>query len=140
MKIDADGNRVECTDEDLVSIEKTHKDSAEWVKMPNKRSWVKHCLVSSLVWTNERYAFSFCMLVKKVARNFVQELIDRLKKHRNEFAWFSHPVDWKKMGLTDYPKIVQKPMDFSTLEDKVRLLRFFPSLSLRDTRVESPST
>lgn len=49
----------------------------------------------------------------------MQELIDRLKKHRNEFMWFSQPVDWKKMGLTDYPKIVQKPMDFSTLEGKV---------------------
>lgn len=45
MKVDADGNRVECTEDDLLSIEKTHKDSAEWVKMPNKRSWVKHCLV-----------------------------------------------------------------------------------------------
>merc|ERR1719350_1535587 len=29
---------------------------------------------------------------------------------------FASPVDWEGLGLTDYPKIVQVPMDLSTIE------------------------
>jgi hypothetical protein len=32
---------------------------------------------------------------------------------------FREPVDWKGMGLTDYPLVVKHPMDLSTVNKKV---------------------
>lgn len=32
---------------------------------------------------------------------------------------FRKPVDWKSFGLVDYPTIVQKPMDISTVRSKL---------------------
>jgi len=32
---------------------------------------------------------------------------------------FSKPVDWKKMGLHDYPKLIKQPMDLGTASEKV---------------------
>ena len=38
---------------------------------------------------------------------------------RNESLVFREPVDWKGMGLTDYPEIVKKPMDLGTVKKKI---------------------
>lgn len=35
---------------------------------------------------------------------------------RNESFAFREPVDWKGMGLTDYPSIVKHPMDLGTIK------------------------
>jgi hypothetical protein len=32
----------------------------------------------------------------------------------NDSFDFREPVDWKGMGLTDYPNIIKHPMDLST--------------------------
>jgi len=38
---------------------------------------------------------------------------------RPESAPFRDPVDYKGLGLTDYPKIVKKPMDLNTIKKKI---------------------
>lgn len=38
---------------------------------------------------------------------------------RNESMVFREPVDWKSLGLLDYPEIVQKPMDLGTIKRKI---------------------
>lgn len=37
-----------------------------------------------------------------------------------EAQFFVMPVDWRAMGLHDYPKIIEKPMDMFTCESKLR--------------------
>ena len=41
----------------------------------------------------------------------LQKLIDS-----NDSVEFRAPVDWKGMGLTDYPLIVKTPMDLTTIK------------------------
>ncbi len=38
---------------------------------------------------------------------------------RPESLPFRVPVDWKGLGLTDYPKIIKKPMDLGTIKKKI---------------------
>ena len=38
---------------------------------------------------------------------------------RNESLVFREPVDWKGMGLWDYPEIVKDPMDLGTIKKKI---------------------
>mmetsp|Transcript_36440 Transcript_36440/g.60366 ORF Transcript_36440/g.60366 Transcript_36440/m.60366 type:complete len:334 (+) Transcript_36440:92-1093(+) len=38
---------------------------------------------------------------------------------RNQAVHFAKPVDWKKMGLHDYPKLIKQPMDLSTVSDRL---------------------
>lgn len=38
---------------------------------------------------------------------------------RPECAAFREPVDWKGMGLTDYPEIVKKPADLGSIKTKL---------------------
>lgn len=38
---------------------------------------------------------------------------------RNECLVFRDPVDWKSLGLLDYPEIVLKPMDLGTIKKKI---------------------
>lgn len=38
----------------------------------------------------------------------------------NESFDFREPVDWKGMGLTDYPSIINYPMDLSTVLRKLK--------------------
>lgn len=35
---------------------------------------------------------------------------------RAESAPFTEPVDWKALGLIDYPSLVKKPMDLGTIK------------------------
>lgn len=44
--------------------------------------------------------------------------LSQLEKEPN-IGPFIDPVDWKGLGLDDYPKIVKKPMDLSTVRQKV---------------------
>lgn len=37
---------------------------------------------------------------------------------------FLEPVDWKNWGLFDYPQIVKKPMDLSTMEAKLKANKY----------------
>lgn len=46
---------------------------------------------------------------------------------RNQAVHFAKPVDWKKMGLHDYPKLIKQPMDLGTIAE--RLARnYYPRL------------
>lgn len=38
----------------------------------------------------------------------------------NDSVDFREPVDWKGMGLTDYPTIIKYPMDLSTVLKKFK--------------------
>ena len=38
---------------------------------------------------------------------------------RTQAAHFSKPVDWKKMGLHEYPRIVKQPMDLGTVQERL---------------------
>lgn len=38
----------------------------------------------------------------------------------NESFDFREPVDWKGMGLTDYPAVIKCPMDLSTVLRKLK--------------------
>ena len=37
---------------------------------------------------------------------------------------FRQPVKWKELGFTDYPKIVKKPMDLSTLKTNLEKKKY----------------
>lgn len=41
------------------------------------------------------------------------------KQHANIASPFYEPVDWQAMNLPDYPKMVKKPMDMSTIRRKL---------------------
>lgn len=45
--------------------------------------------------------------------------LNQLEKEPN-IGPFLEPVDWKALGLQDYPKIVKKPMDLRTIREKVK--------------------
>jgi len=38
---------------------------------------------------------------------------------RSQGQHFSRPVEWKKMGLHDYPKLIKEPMDLGTVVEKL---------------------
>lgn len=51
------------------------------------------------------------------------QLIKSLLK-RSQGVHFSRPVEWKKMGLTDYPKLIKEPMDLGTVAERVGKLYY----------------
>lgn len=38
---------------------------------------------------------------------------------KNQAVHFLRPVDWKKMGLVDYPKLIKQPMDLGTVSERL---------------------
>jgi len=63
--------------------------------------------------------------VKKDASNeqlrFCVKILDQLgrKQHAGVVGPFSEPVNWAKLSIPDYPKIVKKPMDLGTMRSKL---------------------
>ena len=60
----------------------------------------------------------FGRLVPNMLNSWKEEarkIVSILKKNKNA-VFFLEPVDWKAMGLTDYLKIVKRPMDLGTVE------------------------
>ncbi|KAI0005490.1 Bromodomain-containing protein [Russula compacta] len=63
--------------------------------------------------------------VKKDASNeqlrYCGKILDQLgrKQHVAVVGPFSEPVDWVKLSIPDYPKIVKKPMDLGTMRSKL---------------------
>ena len=51
-------------------------------------------------------------------RTKLLEAVEKVAK-RKEAKWFKKPVDHVALGLTDYPKVVKKPMDLGTVSDLV---------------------
>ncbi len=47
------------------------------------------------------------------------QLIKNLEK-LPEAVNFLKPVDYKNLGLIDYPQIIKKPMDISTIRKKIK--------------------
>ena len=45
-------------------------------------------------------------------------LVKSLMK-RSQGVHFSKPVDWKKMQLFDYPKLIKEPMDLGTVSEQL---------------------
>lgn len=46
-------------------------------------------------------------------------LVNQLEKEPSA-APFMEPVDWKALDLQDYPKVVKKPMDITTLKNNLK--------------------
>jgi hypothetical protein len=46
-------------------------------------------------------------------------IINCLNESNDSFD-FREPVDWKGMGLTDYPSIIKHPMDLWTIGRKIK--------------------
>ncbi|KAH9075819.1 hypothetical protein EDB83DRAFT_2515499 [Lactarius deliciosus] len=63
--------------------------------------------------------------IKKDASNeqlrYCGKILDQLgrKQHISIVGPFAEPVDWVKLSIPDYPKIVKKPMDLSTMRAKL---------------------
>lgn len=49
------------------------------------------------------------------AQNLVKHLTQQ-----SESIHFLHPVDYKALGLHDYPYIIKTPMDLSTVSSKIK--------------------
>lgn len=49
----------------------------------------------------------------------LSSIVARLRKHEDAYP-FSKPVEWKKLGLLDYPEIITKPMDLQTVGRQIR--------------------
>lgn len=45
------------------------------------------------------------------------QILDEVSKLA-EAEPFAEPVNWKELGLFDYPKIIKRPMDLATIRDK----------------------
>jgi len=45
--------------------------------------------------------------------------LNQLEKEPN-IGPFIEPVDWKALGLQDYPKIVKRPMDLTSIRENVK--------------------
>lgn len=67
-------------------------------------------------------------IAKKPAltREETKKIIDLIKhlEKRPEAFDFIRPVDFKGMGLDDYPIIIKQPMDFSTIKKKLKQDRY----------------
>ena len=50
-------------------------------------------------------------------------IIDWLIK-RPDSADFRAPLDWQGLGLNDYPKVIEKPMDLATVKQNLNLKRY----------------
>ena len=46
------------------------------------------------------------------------QLVKSLMK-RSQGVHFLRPLEWKKMGLVDYPKLIKEPMDLGTVAERV---------------------
>jgi hypothetical protein len=46
-------------------------------------------------------------------------ILKRLKKDEDNSFPFRKPVNWRQLGLNDYPEIIKTPMDISTVEKKL---------------------
>ncbi|KAI0314993.1 Bromodomain-containing protein, partial [Amylostereum chailletii] len=49
------------------------------------------------------------------------KILDQLgrKQHQYTVQPFAEPVDWQRLGIPDYPKIIKKPMDLLTMRQKL---------------------
>ena len=53
--------------------------------------------------------------IRKEDYQVLKEVIVQLEKDPNAEA-FLQPVDWKALGILDYPSVIKSPMDLSTLK------------------------
>jgi len=53
--------------------------------------------------------------LKKEDYGKVKSMIESIEQDPNADP-FLEPVQWQELGLLDYPSIVKKPMDFSTIK------------------------
>jgi len=47
---------------------------------------------------------------------------------RSQGVHFSRPVEWKKMGLNDYPKLIKEPMDLGTVSERIAKPNYYQRL------------
>jgi len=50
--------------------------------------------------------------------SIIKNFLSSIKKDKNSYA-FLEPVDYKGLNLIDYPVIIKKPMDLSTISEKL---------------------
>eukprot|EP00656_Telonema_subtile_P050720 TRINITY_DN6646_c0_g1_i2.p1 TRINITY_DN6646_c0_g1~~TRINITY_DN6646_c0_g1_i2.p1 ORF type:complete len:324 (+),score=107.78 TRINITY_DN6646_c0_g1_i2:178-1149(+) len=52
-----------------------------------------------------------------------KKILKAVQDHPESYP-FLQPVDWKKLGIPDYPKIVKKPMDLSRVERRLAQMHY----------------
>ncbi|CAL8068146.1 unnamed protein product [Orchesella dallaii] len=52
-------------------------------------------------------------------RHYLNVVLDKLYKHEPESIAFRYPVDPEKLEIPDYPQIIKRPMDLSTIRSKL---------------------
>ena len=57
--------------------------------------------------------------IKKEDYSLLVGLLNKIEKEPTSGA-FIDPVDWKAMNLLDYPKIVTRPMELSTIRNNLK--------------------
>jgi len=59
---------------------------------------------------------------KQIGTDEVQQCLQILDEvcTRAEAEPFAEPVNWKELGLFDYPKIIKRPMDLKTIRQKAK--------------------
>jgi hypothetical protein len=62
------------------------------------------------------------------------QLVKSLMK-RSQGVHFSRPVEWKKMGLLDYPKLIKQPMDLGTISENLQKAQHYDRLEAFATDV-----
>lgn len=55
-----------------------------------------------------------------------KKILKHVQEHPESYP-FLQPVDWRKLGIPDYPKIIKKPMDLSRVERRLAQMHYSSS-------------
>jgi hypothetical protein len=55
-----------------------------------------------------------------LSMDLVKTILAKITKNRDAQTFFMQPVDWKALGLPDYPEVVKNPMDIGTVKEKLK--------------------
>lgn len=61
-------------------------------------------------------------LSKQDSKKLLDIILDLMERPESEA--FREPVDFESLGLSDYPKIVKKPMDLSTIKENLEMFYY----------------
>jgi hypothetical protein len=110
---DDQGNQRELTNEDFEKFRQEYPQVAELITRADE-------LIDDQMINAVRESETWEKAAKKIMCKIVLRYnwVVALWKAKGAF-FFHHPVDPKKYGINDYFDIVKRPMDFSTIKNKI---------------------
>ena len=102
--------------------------------MKKERNFFKEALLCNLIMKNKQISKSV-ISKNESAYDKCDKILKLLQKDPEAFV-FLKPVNWRSLKLLDYPIIIKKPMDLSTVEKKLKkreydtVKSFYEDLSL----------